>query len=788
VTDAARLPTLHRSRFVRWGAAVVLVLLGGSGFLPQFGGPGYEAALAGGIVLPAAAAIAAALELSRERPEPWPALARGLAIGSLLALLGLVLTFVHGARVGFCDPSEGLWLFLLGPACGATLGGAWGALAGHVAARFRRRRLAAVLLALAGPLAGILLSLWRFYSSPMVFAFDPFFGYFSGPLYDTVIDVLWTLATYRIGSAFSLLAAVVLALHLEHDDDRLGLRLRRPEQLGLPLLGAAALAASLLHIAWGPELGHYSTTRSIEQVLEHRRSGKRCDVFASSAILERDLELFTRDCDAHVPVIERYFGARGPAKIRVFLFASDLEKGRLMGASRTYIAKPWREEVYVQAAPFPHPVIGHELAHVIAGSFGSGMFRVAGPLGGWIPDPGRIEGIAVAAAPDEDDELTADEWAAAMLELAILPELEQIFRLGFLGQNSSRAYTVAGAFVGFFEARYGRDKLRAWYGGADLPSLTGGRDLRALDRDFRAHLQGIELPEQALATAKARFDRPAFFARDCPRIVDRLAGQAEQRLAVGDVDNAEERYRQVLRLDARHSGARFGLAGCARKRGDDAAAEKQYLELARAPELSKIEQAGALEAAGDLRFSAGLADEAKGFYGQAAERLFDEGRLRTLDVKRWVLGSPLKGAVDALLIGEPELGPSWDVAAPLLGNVDVRHPEQGLSAYLLGRNLLQRGRYHEAATYLDDALKRPLELPRVLAEARRNRLVVACARREQQRGAEVLAALVGDPALTRSQRQGLIRFGERCGIKIPGSTPLAPGGAGPAQTPAAPAR
>ena len=48
------------------------------------------------------------------------------------------------------------------------------------------------------------------------------------------------------------------------------------------------------------------------------------------------------------------------------------------------------------AAPYPHPVIGHELAHVLAGSFGEGPFRVAGAAGGLVPNPGLIEGVAVA--------------------------------------------------------------------------------------------------------------------------------------------------------------------------------------------------------------------------------------------------------------------------------------------------------------------------------------------------------------------------------------------------------
>ena len=64
-----------------------------------------------------------------------------------------------------------------------------------------------MLLALAGPLGGIAVSVARFYGSPMIFAYDPFFGYFSGTLYDTVVDVRPELWTYRGGSLATLVGA-----------------------------------------------------------------------------------------------------------------------------------------------------------------------------------------------------------------------------------------------------------------------------------------------------------------------------------------------------------------------------------------------------------------------------------------------------------------------------------------------------------------------------------------------------------------------------------------------------
>ena len=75
------------------------------------------------------------------------------------------------------------------------------------------------------PLGGVAIGFWRFYTSPMVFGFDPFVGYFAGPLYDTVVDPGVRLMSYRVGSLASLPAAAVLAFYLDRTGICLILRL-----------------------------------------------------------------------------------------------------------------------------------------------------------------------------------------------------------------------------------------------------------------------------------------------------------------------------------------------------------------------------------------------------------------------------------------------------------------------------------------------------------------------------------------------------------------------------------
>src|SRR5580692_5721058 len=88
----------------RIAGAFVAVSLLGVGFLPLFGGPGYEQSLASGLLVPSAAAIATACELSAvPSPSPLRCIGRGVASGLSLSGLAFVTALLHAARAGMCD-------------------------------------------------------------------------------------------------------------------------------------------------------------------------------------------------------------------------------------------------------------------------------------------------------------------------------------------------------------------------------------------------------------------------------------------------------------------------------------------------------------------------------------------------------------------------------------------------------------------------------------------------------------------------------------------------------------
>jgi hypothetical protein len=707
---------------------VVFAVLGGVGFLPLFGGPGYEHSLASGLVVPSAAAIATALEVSAlEDSSPLAMVRRGLSTGAILAAVALATALLHGIRVGICDLWGGLVFFVLTAGFGAVLGGAWGALAGEACRRRRRRRLACVLLALAGPLAGIAVSIGRFYGSPMIFAFDPFVGFFSGTLYDTVVDVRPELWTYRAGTLATLAGVTLLAAVWVRDK---GGRLRLPplhanrRALAALAAGVAAFTVSLALTADGAALGHWQTAATIARALGGRAAGARCDVVYPDSLSADQAALLVRDCEEELSADERRLNVTLSGRLTAFVFADANEKRRLMGAAATSIAKPWRREVYVQFASYPHPVLGHEIAHVVAGTFARWPFRVGGRV---LPNPGLIEGVAVATSPD-DDELTDGQWARAMLDLGILPEIRPMFSLEFLGSSAQKSYTVAGAFVTWVLGKWGPAVVRTWYGGGSIEELTG-EPWSLLDSDFRASLGTLTMPPEALAYARAKFERPSVWARRCPHVVDALDRDGDRCRDDHQVARADVLYSSALRRDPNDWHARFSRARLALQLGSSAERAKGRDDLTRMgadDEAPRNWRDRAEEALADDDLANGRDDRASEAYRGLAGRTVDEDAARTLEVKALGAADPsARRVIVDLLLSEPGRPPDSWLGALSLGAWAERTKDP-MAEYLVGRNLATHGEWARASVHLDGALDGGLPTARMGREALKQRAICAC--------------------------------------------------------------
>jgi hypothetical protein len=713
-----------QSRVQRRAVALCLAALGAIGFLPLFGGPGYEHALASGLLIPSLAAAATALEVSSSsRVDPLAAVARGLASGAALATVALLTALAHGLRAGFCDLGGGVLLFTLTAGVGALEGGVWGAVAGEVARSAHHRRTVASALAVSAPLAGIAISVARFYWTPMIFAFDPFFGYFSGALYDTVVDVRTELWSYRGGSAATLTAAVMIAASLtRRADGRLTFRPLRGRSLASLCAGGMALCASTTVAVCGPALGHWQSAATIARSLGGRAAGPRCDVVFADSLTPDQAALVVRDCEEELAAVEARLGVHLDGHLTEFVFADANQKRALMGAAETSIAKPWRREVYVQYARYPHPVLGHEIAHVVAGSFAPGPFHVGG--GVW-PNPGLIEGLAVATSPD-DDELTGAQWARAMMDLAVLPPLRELFSLGFLGESAAKSYTVAGAFVAWALDRWGAPTVLAWYGGGSIERLTG-QSWASLESTFRDSLRALSMPPEAQAYARARFDRPSVWRRRCPHAVDALDRAADRCREEHRFRQAALLYTRALAEDPGDVRARFERARVELRYGDAMLGRSELDRIEQDERAPRTWRDRAQEALADDDLARGRTATAAEGYDAIAARTLDEDAARSLEVKSIAAGvESARGAIADLLVGPPR-----GAVEPWLGALSlglwIGADRDPLAEYLAGKNLAAREQWARALPWLDRAWQHGPATPRIRRELLRETAACACA-------------------------------------------------------------
>gem|GEM_PF-205513 len=689
MTFRETLRALARWRRTRGAAGVSFVLGLGLLFVPHFNELGFEAALATAAVVPIAAGLVAAgvRRLPGAIDRPGTLLAALLATAGILVGLPLLMLSLFLVAAPVCDPVQGLIFFALLPLCSALLAAVVGWFLALLATTSRRAT-GAWLAVIAASLG---LVVYRFFATPAVSFFGPFFGQYPGVLYDTWIPVSGRLLTYRATNLAE--AALLLALVRWGWDPvarRVSLRrLVRARAAALtvpPLLGVCGLAWAL-----GPELGHRTDTAHLAARLGAHAAGRSCDVYGPADTPAEELRLVAEDCDFRVRQIRRFAGLPdGGERVTVLLFRSEEEKAAGMGAGRTSVAKPWRREVYVHEPGFPHRVLKHELAHVILGELCDGPFRVPARWGGLLPLPGLVEGGAVAAEWPVD-ELTPHGWAAAMDRLGLLPPATTLLGIGFLGENAGTAYLAMGSFVRWLRDTHGPAAFRRAYRNGDFAAACG-RSLEALWSEWRAWLARIPLDEARMEVARARFDAPGFFAMRCPHAVAEAAARRDARLARGDAVGALEAQEDACRLSGGDPDQRLARLALAVQIGQAAEADALARSLLadwtlgrRRHDLVRVLQA-------DAAWQAGRVAAARSAYEEVLPRVPRAPERRLLQVKLHLLARPALSALlrdDLLQFGRPGRSPEFAEAAwrARLEEAAQQAPGDAVVGYLLGRAL-----------------------------------------------------------------------------------------------------
>ncbi|MFT3927591.1 MAG: tetratricopeptide repeat protein [Myxococcales bacterium] len=709
---------LFTLRTTRWALGFSLCLGLVLCVTPLVSGWGPESALVLALALsPWACALGARLACAaRGRGVRTEALVGQAIFAGWLVVLGpVVLLALNALRVKSCDPWRGLSFLALGPWLGVSLAAVCGCTLG---ATIRSTRLATWCAALL-PILAVVRPLYDFVSTPGIFAFGHFFGYFPGTFYDRRIDVPDAWLSHRLisGAIGFGLWAFLAATRQPRSGMVLVYGPRRNSLLGgLAVLSAVAALSAARR---GEDLGHHTSSAFIAHRLGKVIQGPRCHV-----VVPRELDLvegarIAEDCAFRVGQLEHSLGVKESKPITAYFFRSPQEKRALMGAMRVYIAKPWRREVYLQDQDFPHPVLAHELAHVVARNAARGFFGVPGKLGGLIPEPVLVEGMAVALEPVARDELTPHQWAKAAQEAKLAPSLSEMLGPRFFSHNQQLGYTLAGSFLRFVLDTRGAPALRKVYAEGDAAKALG-EPLPKLEQAWRAYLAQVPLPATAPALAKQRFERAGVFSQVCPHAIDRLEGELSAALSAGDLPRAIEKCSEVLEIDPKNSGTRAVLAGTLARAGKMTEAADALDAMKESPTTPRPAVARAEVGIADAAFMAGDFARAERSYRILLGEPQGESELRQLDVKLLALqaGDPTRKLVGELLIGR--VGTELDPRSAMFLIQELKQVRKdGLAPYLEARQLLSANRPDLALPLIRQARSAGLATPRLRLEALR---------------------------------------------------------------------
>lgn len=738
---SARGPVLRRSLHLLSGRGLLAVWLGALALAaalpltPLARAPGFESALVAtvlAVILGGCFGVGAMRREKTTGDESSALAAYAAALLPVFCVVGVVaVAAILGTLLGpGCSPVRGLTWYLLLPIPSALLATALGCWTGALC----RKAVTAGLLFALCVLASVTSAALPILFGPQVFLYDHFLGYFPGPIYDERVAIEKPLLIFRgLTLCWSALLVGVLALSWRGE----GLGWPRPRTDGV-----AVLLLSLAPLAWAAmargELGYVQSDARIAAALGGRSEGERCTLLHPREMEREKVRRLLLECDLRVEQLEDFFAVEAP-RPTVFLYRSREEKRRLTGAAATQFAKPWLGQIHIDPRGHPHPILKHELAHLITAPLGRRPFGVSAVGMGLVPLQGLIEGAAVAADWPAD-ELTIHEKAAALRRIRLAPRLERILAArGFWTESASRAYTYAGSFVRWLVDEEGPASFARLYRDGDFLAAYG-EPLPALLARWEAFLDELPLDDRQLAIAERRFRRPSIFRRPCAREVADLRREAQVALRAKDTETAVELYRRCAALDPGDPAHLRSEALAWRLAGD----AKQLLAIAQ--RLEEEEGHPGLRAelwlwAGDalaLQGGESAGGEARDAYERAASLLPDQATARALAVRLEASADPelaraalpyLRDGSQASLLAVREL-------------LDER-PDWGSGWYLVGRRLLQLDDHEAALRDLERALAAglPSSLDR---EARRLRALTLAALARYDEACPALEALLPD--------------------------------------------
>jgi hypothetical protein len=362
---------------------------------------------------------------------------------------------------------------------------------------------------------------------PQIFAFNPILGFFPGFTYDETLQVTQRLLIYRLATCAASGCLVTSAVWIWH------IRFHRKERTdasyqSFPFIEIVILALLLpivlVMMLFSDRLGFSSSQHYIQQKLVGNYQTTHFEIIYPAGSVKREqIEQLGRLHEYYYSNLSHALNVQLQERIVSFLYSSPEEKGKLIGAGRTDIAKPWLRQIHMNLTDV-EAGLKHEMAHILAGEFGWSPLKIS-------HNSGLVEGIAVAVGDDVLYDEPLDRAAALVFAAGVNPDMESLFSFfGFVKVNAGVSYALAGSFCKFLIDSFGIDQFKKLYLSGDFV-LTYNRTLPSLLTDWRTIVHRQQFTTDDSIKAQYFFRRSSIFGKECARVLANLNSETRELLS-----------------------------------------------------------------------------------------------------------------------------------------------------------------------------------------------------------------------------------------------------------------
>ncbi|MFH1194688.1 MAG: hypothetical protein V1720_03175 [bacterium] len=431
----------------------------------------------------------------------------------------LIISIVSTILFRLCPFQEGLLFYLIITLPALLFGIVFGWLS------FNFSRKLGYLIFIISYLVVCLSPLIELFYNPQIYFYNPLIGFFPGTIYDESIRIDFNLIFYQ---AIITLFLFTILLFTAKFNKKKFMKL-------WTLLYIIFLPAAFYFIK--PGLNFSTDISRIERELNCKLNTEHFLIYYPENIAQKKIENIALHHEYFYDEIYSELRVKPVRKIVSFLFDSPEQKGRLFGAERADVAKPWLYQIYTTVENYD-ATLKHELAHIFSAEFGVTFLKLA-----YMLNPAMIEGLAMAVENDFDDK-DVHQIAALAVRTGYKVKITSLFSgLNFFSRTSSLSYIFAGSFIRYLLDNYPVEKIKAVYADMDFRKHFGD-SIDDLGKDYYNFLSTVQI-DFSKDKANYYFGSQPIFKKFCVRYAANQLRKAGQLFSEGKYYSSRDLFREI---------------------------------------------------------------------------------------------------------------------------------------------------------------------------------------------------------------------------------------------------